>query len=218
MAIPFHKVDAQENKGMFMNFIKGGKFIKKNFDSKGTLTSYQEIQVGKIKTENDLFVMPIRVYMFNAKGVLKDSIATKYNCSPTESEVLMTIIPIVGLVSTKTIGIKLNSKQTLYPSNWVVNKSIPDYMFSMNLEGGLIGFLGTTTKLFGYERKVVEYNSNENTYKIISRIRISAYVFGIKIDTINYQLEENINPQLGILRQEFKKSTGDYFIVLRENE
>lgn len=211
-------VNAQENKQMLMYQIKGANYIKTSFDKDGVRSSYEEFKVGKVEEGKESYSVSIKIYMFNKIGVLSDSTVTKYACRPSDKEILMNILPFTEFGSNKEIRIKSNGRLMLYPSKWVVGDPQPDISLTMTVEGGVLGALGTTTKLDLSERRVISYNNLDKTYTLTSRVQIKSYMFGIKVVTNNYQVEEIINPQLGILRQELKKTNGDYSIITRKSE
>lgn len=208
---------AQQNKQMFIFQIEGNNYIKKNYDKKGALINSQTFVVGKIRENKEEYLMSLKTYLYNKKGEFEDSTSTKYSCKPSDNKVLMNIFPFESFSSNKTVKVALSNGE-LYPENIVEGSKLDQVTFSAFIEGGAAGAFGSSTKIKIYDRQIVKVNDNQGTYHITSKIEIKAYLYGIKIGTISYLVEEIISKQKGILEQTFKKDTGEYFTIKLNNK
>ena len=208
---------AQKNKQMLIFQIEGNNYIKKNYDKKGELINSQTFVVGKIRKNKELYIMSLKTYLYNNKGEFEDSTSTKYICKPTDNKVLMNIFPFGNFSSNKTVKVAL-SYGDLYPENIVEGGKLDQVIFSAFIEGGTAGAFGSSTKINIFDRQIVKVNDNQGIYHITSKIEIKAYLYGIKIGTISYLVEEIISKQKGILEQTFKKNTGEYFTIKLNNK
>lgn len=204
---------SQENKQMLMFQIEGNNYIKKSYDKNGVLKDYNVFKVGELTKGKTKYTMPLKVYGYDKNGKLKDSTKTQYTCKPSEETVLMNILPYAQYSSNKTVTVELENGEGLYPSTWVKGKEMNDISFSLSLEGGALGVVGSGSKVKITERKIKEYNTTQKTYTLSSKVEIKVYMFGVKVNTITYDLDETIHPKKGIIKQYFKESTGDYFII-----
>ena len=209
---------AQQNKQMFIFQIDENNYTKKSYDKKGELKSSQIFQVGEVKKGKELHTMPLKVYSYDKNNKLKDSSETKYTCKPSAGEIFMNVFPFAEFSVNKTVKIKLSSGNSFYPATWETGQEIADISFSLSLEGGVLGVFGTSSKIRIYERKITAHDTLKNTYTIIAKMQIIAYMFGIRMDTIEYTITETIHPQKGIIKQYFKESTGEYFTIKLTNK
>ena len=209
---------SQENKQMLMFQIEGNNYIKKSYDKNGVLKDYNVFKVGELTKGKTQYNMPLKVYGYDKNGKLKDSTKTQYTCKPSEETVLMNILPYAQYSSNKIVTVELIDGKDLYPSTWQKGKEMVDISFSLSLEGGALGAFGSGSKVKISQRKVTEYNATKNTYILASNVAIKVYMFGVKVSTIKYELEETIHPQIGIIEQYFKESSGDYFIIKIEEK
>lgn len=209
---------AQVNKQMFMFQVDGNNYTKKSYNNKNELISSQIFKVGEIKNEEGLRTMKLKVYSYDKNNKLKDSAEIKYTCKPSVGEIFMNVIPFAEYSVNKIVKIELGSNDTFYPTTWQIGKEMDDISFSLSLEGGVLGTFGSSSKNRIYDRKITAYDTLKNTYTITSNIEIKTYMFGLRMDTIEYTLEETIHPQKGIVKQYFKESTGEYFIIKLNNK
>jgi len=204
---------AQENEQMFIYQVEGKNYTKKSFNKKGDLKSSQIFKVGKVEKEKDQYSMLLKVYAYNEKGVLEDSAETKYTCKPSAKRVLMTVFPFAEFNTNKTVKIELADENISYPDTWTLGMEMADISFSLTLEGGVLGAFGTSSKNQIYNRIISSQDTLENTYTISSLVRVEAYMFGFRLDTIEFTVEETVHPQKGIIKQYFKESNGEYFTI-----
>lgn len=213
-----HSLFAQQNRQMFMFQVDGNNYTKKSYDKKGKLKSSQIFKVGEVKKEKELHTMPLKVYSYDKNNKLKDSSETKYTCKPSAGEIFMNVFPFAEFSVNKTVKIELSSGNAFYPTTWQTGKEIADISFSLSLEGGVLGTFGTSSKIKIYNRKITAYDKLKNTYTLTAKMQVKAYMFGLRMDTIEFTIEETVHPQKGIVKQYFKESTGEYFTIKLNNE
>lgn len=209
---------AQGNKQMFMFQVDGNNYTKKSYDKKGKLKSSQIFKVGEVKKDEGLHTMPLKVYSYDKNNKLKDSAETKYTCKPSAGEIFMNVFPFAEFSVNKTVKIELNSGNAFYPATWETGQEIADISFSLSLEGGVLGTFGTSSKIRIYDRKITAHDTLKNTYTITAKMEVKAYMFGLRMDTIEFTIEETVHPQKGIIKQYFKESTGEYFTIKLTNK
>lgn len=203
---------AQQDNEMLIFQIDGNTYEKKSYDKKGKLSASQVFVVGKIKLAGQQYVMPLKVYLYDKNGELKDSLNTKYTCNPSNKKVLMNIFSFADFSSDKTVKVDLHNGD-FYPTKVSAGNEFADIEFSLSIEGGMAGAFGSSSKVKIYERKITGIDTPKDTYTISSKIEIKAYAFGIRLTTLNYVVSETINKQRGILEQSFKEDTGEYFTI-----
>ena len=208
---------AQGSKQMFMFQVDGNNYTKKSYDQNGKLKSSQIFKVGEVKKTNRLHTMPLKVYSYDENNKLKGRAVTKYVCKPSAGEIFMSVFPFAEFSVNKTVKIKLNSSNALYPAKWEIAQEIADISFSLSLEGGVLGTFGTSSKILIYDRKITDHDALRNTYTIMAKMQVKAYMFGLRMQTIEFTIEETLHPQKGIVKQYFKESTGDYFTIKLTN-
>jgi len=203
----------QESKEMLILQIEGNNYLRESFDKSGKIISKDLLKVGKLNRLKDQLTVNVKVYNYSKNGDIEDSSETKYTCSPNEEKILMKIFPFAAFSSDKTVKVQLNSEFELYPIPMKVDVTLDEISFTVSIEGGTLGFFGTNGKGKIANRKVVAYDPTSNVYELISRITIKSFLFGLNINTISYVVNEQIHSNKGVLKQVFKKPSGEYFTV-----
>ncbi|MFX3626062.1 MAG: hypothetical protein ACN6I4_01770 [bacterium] len=186
---------AQHNKQMFMFQIDGNNYEKRSYDKKGKLKSSQAFKEGTVKKEQEQYSIPLKVYAYDKHAKLKGSAMTEYTCKPSNYQVLMYVFPYAEYSANKTVKIKLNGGNEFYPANWETGKDIQEISFELTFEGSVLGAFGTSSKIKIYDRNITTYDSLSNTYTITAKIQISACMFSVQMDTIEYTTKETVHPQ-----------------------
>ncbi len=214
-----YSLSAQQNDGqMLMYQIDGNNYIKKNYDKNKKQVSSQIFKVGKVMVTEEKYVMPLKVYLYDKNGTLEDSADTKYTCKPSDSKLLMNVFPFSQFSSNKTVIVELEKGNQFYPAELKEGTTIPDIIISLSIDGGVIGSFFSDSQIKIYERKIKTIDKQNNTYTMTSKLQIKAYMLGIRVDTINYMVEEKISKQKGILEQTFVEDTGEYFTIKLNNK
>jgi hypothetical protein len=206
-------MSAQEGKEMLILQIEGNSYMRESFDKAGEVISKDLLKIGKLNRQQDKLSVYVKVYNYSKNGNIEDSSETKYTCNPTDEKILMNIFPFAAFSSDKTVEVQLNNEFDLYPYPMKVGLTSEAIAFTVSIEGGALGFFGTSSKGTIADRKVVAYDIASNVYTLTSRITIRSYIFGLNVNTINYVLREQIDSNKGVLNQVFKESSGEYFTV-----
>ena len=204
---------AQENKQMYMFQIEGNNYIKKSYDKGSGFKGSQIFKVGKIEKEKEKLSMAWKMYSYDKNNHLIDSAVANYYCKPAAGEVLMNIIPFTEFGTNRTVKIELNSGNRIYPSTWLINKPLSDILLSISFEEGVLAKFGTNSKIRIYDRIISAYDKLKNTFTIIAKVEVLAYVFGIRIRRLEFALEETMHPKKGMVKQFFKGVAGDFFTI-----
>lgn len=209
---------AQDNDQMFMFQIDGNTYIRKNYDIKGTFIGSQKFEVGSVTEENGKYKMTVKTYENDEKGTLTDSSKTTYICKPSSGVLLMNIFPYAVFSANKIVKIDLKNGVQFYPSKWQSGLELEDVSFSLSITGGAVGILGNSDRVKLYDRKISSYNAANNTYTIKGKVQLKVYVFGIRVNTIDYSITEIVHPENGIIKQTIKKANGEYFTIKLTNK
>ncbi len=206
-------MSAQQEEQMLIFQIDGNKYIKKNYDKDKKLINSQIYKMGEVAKKKGFYTMPLKVYTYDKNDKLKDSSEAKYICNLPAGEIFMNVFSITELKANKTVKIELGSSNKFYPNSWQTGLKIADISFTLKVEGGVLGAFGTNSKVRLYDRKITSYDTLNNTYSITGKMEVMAYMFGLRLDTIDSTIKESVHPQKGIIQQYLKESTGKYFTI-----
>lgn len=81
---------------------------------------------------------------------------------------------------------------------------------TMYVESGILNFLGSKNNVDITNRVLTKENNN---LKITEKISIKAYLMGLRVRTINYNVTEYLTLSGSLQKQVFRQTTGDYFTV-----
>lgn len=81
---------------------------------------------------------------------------------------------------------------------------------TMYVDTGILNFLGSKNNVEIINRVLVKENNN---LKISEKISIKAYLMGVRVRTINYDVTEYLSLSGLLQKQLFKQEGGDYFTV-----
>ncbi len=202
---------SQSDEGMLISQIDSNRYYRKNFDGNDKLISYQSIEVGSLKKDDQKIEAKLTVVTYDADDNMKGASQTVITCDPEASEVMMGIFPFAGGATNKSLKIELPKSGALYPAGWREKEVLGDYTFQMKFEGGAAGFFGTESSVEFSDRKVSQQGNG--VFRISGEMTLKAYVLGIRISTINYDYSEDFEKEAGIVWQKFTEGNGNYFTV-----
>lgn len=205
------QVFAQGAQGMLIYKIEGNRYLRKNYDAKGILKNYQTIEVGKLNINDGIIESKMTVLSYDEEDNLLSASQTTIRCNAEAQEVLMGVFPFAGGKSNKSLKIEISKGNELYPSGWQQVNTLPDFNFRLKLEGGAAGFFGTESRTVISQRKVSP--QPEGAYRVSGKMTLKAFVAGIRISTTVYDYVEDITPEKGIVRQNFRANDGEYFTI-----
>jgi hypothetical protein len=159
--------------------------------------------------------LPVEIYSYNAEGQLKDSTRTIYTCRPEEQSVLLNVFPFTDYGKGSQIKVNVNDEKAFYPVNPETDWEMKSIEFALNIDKGLVGFLGGKSKITIKDRKVVSNDTLQaGQYQINSEVDLGVYVLGIKMKGFGYRVVEIIEMNRGIIWQKFtSKDDGSYFVI-----
>jgi len=214
--IPVHSLHAQQSGEMLLFEIDSNRYEKRNFNKQDQLQSSQKLIVGSIEETEDIYRLALELYSYNAEGELQDSTKTTYSCRPDEQQVLLNIFPFSDYGNGNEIKVKLLDTNTFYPIAPELGWEMEPIEFALNIDKGLVGFLGGKSKINIYERRVVSNDTLQTgQYEINSQVNFSVFVLGIKMKEIAFQVIEIIDKDRGIIWQKFTRKDDDSYFVIR---
>jgi hypothetical protein len=208
-------VTAQQAQKMLLFEIDGNRYEKLNFNKQGELQSVQKLTIGSIQEKESIYQLPVKLYSYNAEGEPQDSTKTIYTCRPDEQQVLLNVFPFTDYGKGSEIKVNLLDSKTFYPISPEPGWEMKPIEFALNIDKGLVGFLGGKSKITIYERRVVSNDTLQTEqYQINSRVDIGVYVMGIKVKGFGYSVIEIIAKDRGIIWQKFTSTDdGSYFVI-----
>ncbi|MEZ4848200.1 MAG: hypothetical protein R3B93_06200 [Bacteroidia bacterium] len=202
---------AQNQEGMLIYQIDGNHYRKDNYDKNGKPDSYQIIQVGNVIKAEQRVEAKLTVLNYKNNGDLKDASQTTITCNPEARQVLVGIFPFIAEKSRKNIIVKMQDGNIFYPSGWQQKLELEDFSLNLEIKGGTAGFLGANSHIAITNRKVNQLSAQ--IYQISCKITLKAFIGGINVSTVHYELQEEIHNQTGIIKQTFTEKSGAYFIL-----
>jgi hypothetical protein len=203
----------QDNK-MLLFEIDGNQYKKCNYNSEGELESYEKLTVGSIQENTNTYRLPVELYLYNAKGELQDSTKTIYTCRPDERRVLLNVFPFTDYETGSEIKVNLLDTNAFYPVSPEPGWEMGFIKFQMNIDKGLVGFLGGKSKVNIQNRQVVPNDTLEaGQYQINSDVDLGVYILGIQVKDFAYDVIEIVDKDRGIIRQKFTSDDGSYFVI-----
>lgn len=202
---------AQNDEGMLISQIDGNRYYRKKYDDKGKLKGYQSIEVGSLKINTEEVEAKMTVTTYDKNSNVKGASQTIIRCNPEAGEVMMGIFPFAGGATNKSLKIELPKNNKLYPEGWRGKGVLEDFTFKLKFIGGAAGFFGTESEVSFSDRKVSQ--TKEGLYRISGKMALKAYVLGLRISTTRYNYFEEIKIGVGIVKQMFSETNGNYFTV-----
>ena len=214
--LPAHLLHAQQSEEMLLFEIDDNKYKKCNYNKEGELESFQKLLVGSIEENDDTYRLPVELYSYNAEGELQDSTKTLYTCRPDEQQVLLNVFPFTDYGKGSEIKVNLLDTKTFYPVSPEPGWEMKPIEFALNIDKGLVGFLGGKSKITIFDRRVVSNDTLQaGQYQINSEVDIGVYVLGIKMKGFGYRVIEIIDKDRGIIWQKFTSEDDDSYFVIR---
>jgi hypothetical protein len=214
--LPAHLLQAQQSEEMLLFEIDGNRYKKCNYSKEGELESYQKLIVGSIQENTNTYRLPVELYSYNAEGEPQDSTKTLYTCRPDEQQVLLNVFPFTDYGKGSEIKVNLLDTKTFYPVSPEPGWEMKSIEFALNIDKGLVGFLGGKSKITIYDRRVVSNDTLQaGQYQINSEVDLGVYVLGIKMKGFGYRVVEVIDNEQGIIWQKFSSKDDDSYFVIR---
>lgn len=200
--------NGQEN--MLIEQIADKDIVRTSYNRAGDLISKQKFNISSLNTVKGYLSVKIKVLLFDEKEKLTDSYTTVYVCKPNESNVLITVFPFAKKNHAEYV-IEASSPEfkDLYdfPDN---TEKLSDLSLDMSVKSGLLGFLGSKNRISIRNRRIEMKSGN---YILTSDLILDAFLWGIRVKSLRYQVTERLDPENSLISQKFKNEDGSYFLI-----
>ena len=193
---------------MLIELIEGKKITRESFDKKGKLTGKQIFTAGKMARRGGTFFINIKTKLYDEAQKLESTYTTNYECRPEDADVLLSVFAINPKKRKVRVSVKSGDFKKLYAL--AADEMIRSMSLTMYVETGILNFLGSKNNVDVTNRVLIKENNN---LKITEKISIKAYLMGIQVRTINYDVTEYLTLSGLLQKQEFKQANGGYFTV-----
>jgi hypothetical protein len=207
LLIPFASMKAQD-KAMLIEQIESKKITRESFDKKGKLIGKQIFTAGKMTRSGGNFFINIKTELYDEAQKLEATYTTSYECRPEEADVLLSVFAINPKKRKVRVSVKSGDFKKLYAIT--ANDMVRSMSLTMYVETGILNFLGSKNNVDVTNRVLIKENNN---LKITEKISIKAYLMGIRVRTINYNVTEYLTLSGSLQKQVFRQTNGDYFTI-----
>jgi len=196
-------------KEMFIEQIAGKKIVRENFDKNEQLLGKQIFIIGDLKHDGETYKVDVVTELYNEKSQIIKKYTTTYRCNPKELDVLLNVFPFSDPDDEK-IKVEVTSKDFKEMYDLRRGGDLKDIHLKMSIESGVLSFFGSKSLITIKNRNEKKENGQIN---ISSNAVVEAYLMGIKIKTINFEIEEYLTEDYGLQQQKFTEDTGAYFTM-----
>ena len=154
------------------------------------------------------FFINIKTELYDEAQKLESTYTTNYECRPEDADVLLSVFAINPKKRKVRVSVKSGDFKKLYAL--AADEMIRSMSLTMYVETGILNFLGSKNNVDVTNRVLIKENNN---LKITEKISIKAYLMGIQVRTINYDVTEYLTLSGLLQKQEFKQANGGYFTV-----
>ena len=198
-----------QDKEMLIEQIADKTITRESFKSDGKLLGKQEFIAEKLQQTGKNFIVNISTKIYDDAGKLKSIYTTAYSCKPGESDVLLSVFTVNPKKQKISVSVNAGDFKKLYELNSY--EMLNSISLTMYVETGILNFLGSKNKVEIANRRLTKEN---NYWKITEKITIRAYLLGIRIKTITYDVTEYLTTSGQLEKQVFKETNGDYFTII----
>lgn len=197
-----------QGKEMFIEQIANKTITRESYNVNGKLTGKQEFFAQRLNQTGDDFLLNINTKIYDDALKLKSTYTTSYRCKPGESDVLLSVFTVNPKKQKISVSVNSGDFKKLYDLN--PYEMLNNLTLTMYVETGILNFLGSKNKVEITTRQLTKENSY---WKISEKINIKAYLLGIRIKTISYNVTEYLTTSGQLEKQIFKETNGDYFTI-----
>src|SRR5690625_2723064 len=177
-------------------------------DLKDKLTEKQIFTVGNIIQSDEALIIDIKTELFDEALNLEATYTTSYECRPEDADVLLSVFAINPKKRKIKVSVNSGDFKKLYALT--SDNMIHSMSLTMYVETGILNFLGSKNNVDVANRVLIDENDN---LKITQNLSIKAYLMGIRIKTIKFDVTEYLTLSGLLQKQVFKEETGEYFTV-----
>lgn len=195
---------------MLIEQIAGKEVVRKAFNTDKELTAKQVFRVGELQTTGNQLSVQLQVNLFDEEGNLKDKYLTQYTCEPGKSDVLLAVFPFARqgnaayVIEASSPGFK-----RLYDFD-ADDRKLENLSLEMSVESGILSFFGSKSIITINDRKVSTTGSG---FTLTSRLTVKAYMWGVNVKAITYQVTENLDKKRRLISQVFLEEDDSYFLM-----
>src|SRR5574338_197331 len=197
-----------QDKAMLIEQIEGKTITRESFEKNGKLTGKQIFTAEKMTQSGENFSININTKIYDEAQKLESTYTTSYQCRPGEADVLLSVFTMNPKKRKVRVSVKSGDFKKLYALT--ANDMVRSMRLTMYVETGILNFLGSKNNVDVTNRVLIKENNN---LKITEKISIKAYLMGIRVRTINYNVTEYLTLSGLLQKQVFRQSNGDYFTV-----
>ncbi|KOH43700.1 hypothetical protein NC99_34690 [Sunxiuqinia dokdonensis] len=195
---------------MLIEQIAGRDIIRRGYNEAGDQISKQKFSISKLDTVEGFLSVQIRVSLFDEKDKLTESYTTDYVCKPDESNVLVTVFPFARQNDAEYV-IETSSPEFKELYDFSDNaKKLNDLIVEMSVKSGLLGFFGSKNRISIKNRSLEMETGN---YILTSDLTVEAYLWGVRVKSIQYRVTERLDQEKSLISQNFKNEDGSYFLI-----
>lgn len=195
-----------QDKEMFIEQISGKTITRENFENGGKFTGRQVFTAEKMGQSGGSFFVNINTKIYDETQKLQSTYTTTYQCKPEESNVLLSVFTLNPKKQKISVSVKFGDFKKLYD----LNDLLRSLSLTMYIESGILNFLGSKNNIDMTNRSITKGNSG---WRITETLTIKAYLLGIRIKTITYNVTEYLTTSGQLEKQIFKETNGDYFTI-----
>tara|TARA_R110002124_G_scaffold252767_1_gene418192 strand:- start:159 stop:815 length:657 start_codon:yes stop_codon:yes gene_type:complete len=195
---------------MLIEQIAGKEVVRKAFNTDKELTAKQVFRVGELQTTGNQLSVQLQVNLFDEEGNLKDKYLTQYTCEPGKSDVLLAVFPFARqgnaayVIEASSPGFK-----RLYDFD-ADDRKLENLSLEMSVESGILSFFGSKSIITINDRIV---STTGRGFTLTSRLTVKAYMWGVNVKTITYQVTEKLDKKRRLISQVFLEEDGSYFLM-----
>ncbi|MCR9065200.1 MAG: hypothetical protein NXI00_14605 [Cytophagales bacterium] len=188
---------------MLIEQIEGKTIIKNSYNEKGEFEGKQVMKVSRLVKKEGTLQVKINISSFDYSNKLTKTFVTNFKCKPSESSVLLMLIPLSDLNDSKT---EIKSRSLEFKNIYNLN-DLKDITIELKIQSGLKGFLGSESTVTINSRS---WDSLNKTLE--SKLEISVFALGLRIRKIHYKVSEAFKNET-LAFQKFVSSDASYFTM-----
>ncbi len=201
---------SQGQENMIIEQIAGREIVRTSYNEAGDQISKQEFNISNLNTVKGYLSVEIRILLFDEKEKLTDSYTTVYVCKPNESNILLTVFPFARQNNAEYV-IEASSPGFKELYDFSDNaKKLNNVSLDMSVKSGLLGFFGSKNKISIRNRNLEMKSGN---YILTSDLILDAYLWGIRVKSIQYHVTEKLSAKRWLAEQKFKNEDDSYFLI-----
>ncbi|MDZ7846513.1 MAG: hypothetical protein U5L96_06970 [Owenweeksia sp.] len=195
---------------MLIEQIAGKKIVRQAYNEEKEFISKQIFVVSPLQKMDNRLKVELRVSMYDEDSKLTEKYTTQYTCEPAKSDVLLTVFPFARKGDAEyVIDVSSSDFKRLYDFE-PGEKTLNDLSLQMSVKSGILGFFGSKNVIKLTNRNL---SKNEEGFILKSNLTIEAYLWGMKVKTISYQVTEKLDDNKQLLYQKFITDDGSYFLM-----